>query len=79
MGSLIGLGGPFVAICSTIRFIPDIIAGRGRLALVITALMFAFLDAFQVQGVGVQLPYQLLLALPYVVAILFVLKSYLSV
>lgn len=84
-GVLIGMGGAFVTICSTVRFIPDITAGRGWLALVIViagnwrplglviaALIFAFLDAFQlqVQGVGVQLPYQLLLALPYVVAIL---------
>ena len=84
-GALIGMGGAFVTICSTVRFIPDITAGRGWLALVIViagnwrpmglmiaALIFAFLDAFQlqVQGIGVQLPYQLLLALPYVVAIL---------
>ena len=84
-GLLIGLGGAFVTIGSTVRFIPEITAGRGWLALVIViagnwrptgiliaALIFAFLEAFQlqVQGVGVQLPYQLLLALPYVVAIL---------
>ena len=84
-GMLIGLGGAFVTIGSTVRFIPEITAGRGWLALVIViagnwkptgiliaALIFAFLEAFQlqVQGVGVQLPYQLLLALPYVVAIL---------
>ncbi|MGD9289145.1 MAG: ABC transporter permease [Desulfobacterales bacterium] len=89
-GLLIGLGGAFVTIGSTVRFIPEITAGRGWLALVIViagnwkpggiliaALIFAFLEAFQlqVQGVGVQLPYQLLLALPYVVAIvLMVLK-----
>jgi simple sugar transport system permease protein len=74
-----------VTIGSTVRFVPEITAGRGWLALVIViagnwrptgiliaALIFAFLEAFQlqVQGVGVQLPYQLLLALPYVVAIL---------
>lgn len=84
-GLLIGLGGAFVTIGSTVRFVPEITAGRGWLALVIViagnwrptgiliaALIFAFLEAFQlqVQGVGVQLPYQLLLALPYVVAIL---------
>jgi general nucleoside transport system permease protein len=84
-GVLIGLGGAFVTIGSTVRFIPEITAGRGWLALVIViagnwkpsgiliaALVFAFLEAFQlqVQGVGVQLPYQLLLALPYAVAIL---------
>lgn len=36
------------------------------------ALIFAFLDAFQLQmqGLGVKLPYQIFLALPYVFAIL---------
>jgi simple sugar transport system permease protein len=58
--------------------------GRGWLAIVIViagnwkpwrillaALLFAFLDAFQlqVQAVGVKMPYQVLLALPYVLAI----------
>lgn len=84
-GLLIGMSGAFVTICSSARFIPEITAGRGWLALVIViagnwrpmglvtaSLVFAFLDAFQlqVQGVGVQIPYQLLLALPYVAAIL---------
>ncbi len=84
-GLLIGMSGAFITIGSTVRFVPEITAGRGWLALVIViagnwrpmglvvaSLMFAFLDAFQlqVQGVGVQIPYQLLLALPYVVAIL---------
>ena len=87
-GMLIGLGGAFVTIGSTVRFIPEITAGRGWLALVIViagnwkpagilvaALVFAFLEAFQlqVQGVGVQLPYQLLLALPYATAILLMI------
>lgn len=90
-GVLIGLGGAFVTIGSVVRFVPDITAGRGWLALVIViagnwrpsgilvaALVFAFLDALQlqIQGVGVGLPYQIFLALPYVVAvILMVLKS----
>ncbi len=83
-GLLIGMSGAFVTICSSARFVPEITAGRGWLALVIViagnwrpmglvaaSLVFAFLDAFQlqVQGVGVQIPYQLLLALPYVTAI----------
>jgi simple sugar transport system permease protein len=80
-----GLGGAFVTIGSTERFVPEITAGRGWLAIVIViagnwrpawilvaALVFAFLEAFQlqVQAIGVQMPYQILLALPYVVAIL---------
>ena len=84
-GMLIGIGGAFVTIGSTVRFVPEITAGRGWLALVIViagnwkptgiliaALVFAFLDALQlqIQGIGVALPYQIFLALPYVVAIL---------
>jgi ABC-type uncharacterized transport system permease subunit len=87
-GLLIGMSGAFVTICSTVRFVPEITAGRGWLALVIViagnwrpagiviaSLMFAFLDALQlqIQGVGVQIPYQLLLALPYVTAILLMI------
>lgn len=90
-GMLVGLGGAFVTIGSVARFVPEITAGRGWLALVIViagnwrptgilfaALVFAFLDALQlqIQGVGVALPYQIFLALPYVMAIvLMVLKS----
>lgn len=90
-GVLIGLGGAFVTIGSVGSFVPDITAGRGWLALVIViagnwrpsgillaALVFAFLDALQlqIQGVGVDMPYQIFLALPYVMAVvLMVLKS----
>lgn len=84
-GAMSGLAGAFVTMGSTERFVPEITAGRGWLAIVIViagnwrpkwilvaSLVFAFLEAFQlqVQGVGVQMPYQILLALPYVVAIL---------
>lgn len=90
-GMLVGLGGAFVTIGSVARFVPDITNGRGWLALVIViagnwrptgiliaTLVFAFLDALQlqIQGVGVDLPYQIFLALPYVMAIvLMVVKS----
>ena len=90
-GILIGVGGAFVTIGSVVRFVPDITAGRGWLALVIViagnwrpagiliaALVFAFLDALQlqIQGIGVALPYQIFLALPYIMAIvLMVFKS----
>lgn len=89
-GALIGLGGSFLTIASAVRFVPEISAGRGWLALVIViagnwkpggiliaCIAFSFLDALQlqIQGVGLQVPYQLMLALPYVVAIvLMVLK-----
>ena len=90
-GMLVGLGGAFVTIGSVARFVPEITNGRGWLALVIViaanwrptgiliaTLVFAFLDAFQLQsqGIGVDLPYQIFLALPYVMAIiLMIFKS----
>jgi general nucleoside transport system permease protein len=84
-GMMAALGGSFLTLGSTIRFFPEISAGRGWLAIVIViagnwrpariliaTLLFAFLDAFQlqVQGFGVQIPYQILLAMPYILAIL---------
>ena len=88
-----GLAGAFVSVGSVERFFPDMTAGRGWLAIVIVisgnwkpsriliaSLVFAFLDAFQlqVQAIGVQIPYQVLLALPYVLAIVvMILGSYL--
>jgi simple sugar transport system permease protein len=60
------------------------VAGRGWIALAIVilgnwkpfnilwaALFFGFLDTFQlqVQGIGVNFPYQILLSLPYVLTI----------
>lgn len=89
-GAMTGLGGSFLTLGSTIRYVPEITAGRGWLALVIViagnwnpvrillvTLFFAFLDAFQlqVQGVGVQIPYQILLALPYLFAIVAMMGS----
>jgi simple sugar transport system permease protein len=83
-GLLAGLAGAFVSVGSVERFFPEMTAGRGWLAIVIViagnwrpgrifmaALFFAFLDAFQVQvqGIGVKIPYQLLLALPFILAI----------
>jgi len=84
-GVMAGLGGACLTIAATAHFVPDMINGRGWLALVIViaggwtpgrvlvaALAFSFLDALQlqIQGVGIQIPYQILLAAPYVVAIL---------
>jgi simple sugar transport system permease protein len=89
-GMMAGLAGSFLTLGSTIRYIPDIVAGRGWLAIVIViagnwhpvrilvaTLFFAFLDAFQLQlqGIGVQIPYQILLAMPYVFAILAMMGS----
>jgi simple sugar transport system permease protein len=89
-GMMAGLGGSFLTLASAGVFVPEISAGRGWLAIVIViagnwqpfrilvaALIFALLDAFQLQmqGLGVKLPYQVFLALPYVFAILALVLS----
>lgn len=83
-GMMAGLAGAFLSLASTGLFFPDIAAGRGWIALAIVifgnwraswilggALLFGFLDATQLslQAIGVELPYQLLLALPFVLTI----------
>lgn len=88
-GAMAGLAGAFITLGASTRFVPDMTAGRGWLAIVIViagswqpwrtlwaTLIFAFLDAFQLQlqGVGVQLPYQLLLALPYGLALVVLMS-----
>ena len=89
-GVMSGLAGAFITIGTTVRFLPEITAGRGWLALVIViagnwkagrillaTLLFAFLDAFQLQlqGIGIQFPFQILLAAPYILAILVIMGS----
>jgi ABC-type uncharacterized transport system permease subunit len=84
-GSMAGLAGAFLSIGSAARFVPDMTNGRGWLAIIIViaglwrpytvlaaALIFSFLDALQlqIQGVGIAIPYQLMLMMPYVAAIL---------
>ena len=69
---------------------PEITAGRGWLAIIIViagnwqparmliaTLIFALLDAFQftLQGVGTEIPFQLLLAMPYVIALIALMSS----
>ena len=82
--TMAAVGGAFLTIASTGLWFPDIAAGRGwiSLALVILGnwraswillggLFYGFLDSFQLslQAIGVNLPYQLLLALPFVLTI----------
>ena len=84
-GVMAGLGGAFLSVGSAARFVPEMTNGRGWLAIVvviagmwrpvpvlIATLAFSLLDALQlqIQGIGIDMPYQLLLAMPYVVAIL---------
>jgi general nucleoside transport system permease protein len=78
------VGGSFLTVGSASQYLPDMTNGRGWLAIIIViaggwrpgaillaALAFAFLDALQlqIQGVGFRMPFQLLLALPYIAAI----------
>src|SRR4030066_1724755 len=89
-GVMSGLAGSFITIGATVRFLPEISAGRGWLALVIViaanwragrillaTLLFAFLDAFQLQlqGIGIQFPFQILLAAPYILAVVVLMSS----
>ncbi len=83
-GAMAGLSGAVLVLALTDRFVPGMTGGRGWLAIVIiiagnwkpwpilvAVLVFAFLEAFQLQaqGIGLRMPYQLLLALPYIGAI----------
>jgi general nucleoside transport system permease protein len=83
-GMMAGLGGSFLSLASAGLYAPGIIAGRGWIALAIVilgnwkpvniffaTLLFGLIDTFQlqVQGIGVNLPYQILVALPYVLTI----------
>ena len=89
-GLMAGLGGALLPLASTALFVTNITAGRGWLAIVlviagnwipwrvlVASLIFAFLDAFQLQaqGLGVEIPFQILLALPYVAAILVLMSA----
>lgn len=84
-GMMAGVGGSFLSLASAGLYAPGIVAGRGWIALAIVilgnwkpvnilfaTLLFGFLDTFQlqVQGIGVNLPYQILVSLPYVLTIL---------
>lgn len=89
-GLMAGLGGALLPLASTALFVTNITAGRGWLAIVlviagnwipwrvmVAAIIFAFLDAFQLQlqGLGVRIPYQVLLAIPYIAAIIVMMSA----
>lgn len=89
-GLMAGLGGAFLPLASSGMFVSEITAGRGWLAIVlviagnwipwrvmVASLIFAFLGAFQLQaqGLGVNIPFQYMLALPYVAAILAMMST----
>lgn len=89
-GIMAGLGGAYLVVGITGSFSADISAGRGFLALAVCLLcgwhpVYAMVGAFgygminalqlRLQAMNVNCPYQLLLALPYIVAILSLLLA----
>lgn len=89
-GVLAGMGGSFLSLISLNRFVDNITASRGFIALAIVifgkwdpwrvflaSLLFGTTDALQLrlQAVGVDVPYQLLTMLPYVLTILVMIVT----
>lgn len=83
-GALAGVGGSFLSLVSLNRFVDNITASRGFIALAIVifgkwkpwqvllaSLLFGTIDALQLrlQAIGVDVPYQLLTMLPYLLTI----------
>jgi ABC-type uncharacterized transport system permease subunit len=83
-GVLMGLGGAYLSLAQLGTATFGIVAGRGWVAIAIVifgnwqpervlvgALLFGFVEALQLRlrAIGLQVPYQLLLALPYLVTI----------
>jgi simple sugar transport system permease protein len=84
-GALMGLAGAFLSLAQLGAFAHGVVNGRGWVAIAIVifgnwqpskvfygALLFGFLQALQLrlQAEGVPLPYEALLALPYVITVL---------
>ena len=84
-GAMAGLAGAFLSVFLSGLFFVDVASGRGWIALAIVifgnwrigrimvgALFFGYLDAYQLslQARGVEVPHQLLLALPFALTIL---------
>lgn len=83
-GMMAGAGGAFLTLASSGLFVPEIIGGRGWIAIAIVifgdwkpvrimlaTLFFGLIDSFQlqIQGIGIRIPYQILLTLPYILTI----------
>lgn len=84
-GAFFGVAGAFLTLAQQNMFLKDVIGGRGWIAIAMTifgnwnpaagaggALIFGFLDAFQLrmQSMGVKLPFHIFLMIPYLVTIL---------
>jgi len=89
-GIMAGLGGAFLMTVVSSRFLPDMTAGRGWLAIIIViagnwkpirmvyaTLIFAFLGALQITltTFEIAIPYEFLLIMPYVLALLALMLS----
>lgn len=89
-GALAGMGGSFLSLISLNRFVDNITASRGFIALAIVifgkwdpwrvflaSILFGTTDALQLrlQAVGVDVPYQLLTMLPYLLTILVMIVT----
>lgn len=83
-GFMAGLGGAFLTLASSGMFLPEIQAGRGWIAIALVifgnwipwrilvgALFFGFIESLQftLQALNVEVPHQLLLALPFILTI----------
>ena len=83
-GALAGLAGAYLSVCQIKMFSDDLIAGRGFIAVALVyfghwkpvrimlgALLFSFTQTIQynVQGLGINIPYEFFVMLPYVVVI----------
>ncbi len=83
-GALAGLAGAYLSVCQVKMFSDELIAGRGFIAVALVyfghwhpvkimagALIFSFAQTIQynVQGLGIDLPYEFFVMLPYIVVI----------
>ncbi len=84
-GALMGVGGAFLTLAHQNMFLIDVIGGRGWISIAMVifgnwdplkaslgALLFGLLDGLQLrlQGLGLHLPFDLFLMVPYVVTVL---------
>ena len=90
-GAMAGIAGACLSVGSSNTFVPEMTAGRGFIALAIVtsgrwsppgclvaALVFGFADALQYRGqsLGINIPKDLLLALPYIVTLVILTFAY---
>ncbi len=89
-GALAGLGGSFLSVISLNRFVDNITASRGFIALALvifgrwnpiavffSSLLFGTADALQLrlQAVGLEVPFHLMLMLPYLLTVIVMIAT----